>query len=231
MRYPTCNLKPETDNMATEDNDGRTVLLKGIRLSFTNSLKDKQKTSDDPDAKPKHGTNIILETSSPHFEANKAACINAMKAAGQKEWKNPDAFMSIMDDNPKRVCFKKGERFKNKEGVIYAGYEGNWAMSASGPSAGQKRPILKDRQKRDVTEGEILDVFYSGCYADAYVSFFGTDKGSRGIFASVDLIRSHQTGERMAGGFVLTEDKLNALDDLDDDLPAPDAGGGDSDFG
>ncbi len=221
--------------MATGDNDGRTVLLKGVRYSFTDSLKDKKKTSDDPNAIPKHGLNIILEASSPHFEDNKKKCFDAMRAAGEKEWKNPDAFKQIAEDNPKRVCFKKGERFKNGDGQIYAGYEGNWAMSLSGPSAGQKRPILKDRQKRDVTENEILDVFYGGCYGDAYVSFFGTDKGSRGIFASADLLRSHQTGERMGGGFVLDESKMAALDDLDDDLDPPATGGGassaDSDFG
>lgn len=221
--------------MATApENDGRTVLLKGIRLSFTDGLAEKKKSAED--AEPKHSTNIILEASSPHFEANKTKCIAAMKAAGEKAWKNPDAFKTIAEDNPKRVCFKKGERFKNQEGTVYAGYEGNWAMSASGPSAGQKRPKLLDRHKRDVEVKDIPDVFYSGCYGDAYVSFFGTDKGSRGIFATVDLIRSHQEGERMAGGFVLTEDRLNALDDLDDDLDPPTTGGGagaddDSDFG
>ena len=217
--------------MATVDNDGRTVLLKNVRLSFTDSLKDKKKTSDDPNALPKHSFNIILEADKPEFEANKAACFAAMRAAGEKEWKNPEAFKSISEDNPKRVCFKKGERFKNAEGVVYAGYEGNWAMSLSGPSAGQKRPKLLDRQKRDVMEGEILDVFYGGCYADVYVSFFGTDKGSRGIFASGDLIRSRQTGDRMGGGFVYDESKAAALDDLDDDLPEPSGDAGDSDFG
>ena len=221
--------------MATTDNDGRTVLLKNVRLSFTDSLKDKKKTSDDPNAVPKHGFNIILESDKPEFADNKAKCIAAMEAAGEKEWKNKDAYKTIAEDNPKRVCFKRGERFKNADNQVYLGYEGNFAMSLSGPSAGQKRPILKDRQKRDVTEGEILDVFYGGCYADVYVSFFGTDKGSRGIFASGDLIRSRQTGERMGGGFVLDESKMLALDDLDDDLNPPATGGAaasaESDFG
>lgn len=222
--------------MATTDNDGRTVLLKNVRLSFTDSLKDKAKTSDDENAKPKHSFNIILEHDQPEFEDNKAKMMSAIKAAGMKEWKNEDAFKSIMEDNPKRLFYKKGERFKNKEGQVYLGYANNWAASLSGPSAGQKRPILKDRQKRDVTENEILDVFYGGCYADVYVSVFGTEKGSRGIFASGDLIRSRQTGERMGGGFVLDESKMSALDDLDDDLDPPAtggaaSGGGDSDFG
>lgn len=224
--------------MATDTNDGRTVLLKGVRLSFTDALVEKKKSAEDAD--PKHNCNIILEASSKHFAENQKKCFSAMRAAGEKAWKNPEAFKAIAEDNPKRVCFKKGERFKNKEsGEVYEGYAGNWAMSATGPNGGQKRPVLKDRHKRDVEAKDIADVFYSGTRADVYVSFFGTDKGSRGIFATVDLIRSHQEGDRMAGGFVLTEDKLNALDDLDDDLDDAPSGNnssssssdGDSDFG
>ena len=197
-----------------EKSDGRTVQLKRVRLSFTDSLKDKKKTSDDPNAKPKHGLNVIIEMNGPNGEANKAKVGAALRAAGEKQWKNPDAFKKIAEDNPKRVCFKKGEKFKNKEDKVYAGYEGNYAFSASGPSAGQKRPKLLDRHKREVEEKDILDVFYGGVYADVIVSFFGTDKGSRGIFASVEAIRSHQEGERMGGGIYVDADDF---DDLEDD--------------
>lgn len=201
--------------MAIEDkSDGRTVQLKRVRLSFTDSLLEKKKTSDDPNAKPKHGLNVINESSGPHFKANQDKIIAALKKAGEKEWKNPDAYKDIAEDNPKRVCFKKGEKFKNKENKVYAGYEGNFAFSASGPSAGQKRPKLLDRHKRPVEEKDILDVFYGGCYADVIVSFFGTDKGSRGIFASVEAIRSHQEGERMGGGIYVDADDF---DDMEDD--------------
>ncbi|NSZ73891.1 DUF2815 family protein [Agrobacterium tumefaciens] len=216
--------------MAIEQkSDGRTVQLKRVRLSFTDSLKDKKKTSDDPNAVPKHGLNIINEADSPHYEENNKKIIAAMKAAGEKEFKNPDAYKTIAEDNPKRVCFKKGERFKNKEGKVYAGYEGNSAFSASGPSAGQKRPKLLDRRKRILREqaskeelaagktfeeGEILDIFYGGVYADVIVSFFGTKKGSNGIFASAEAIRSHEEGERMGGGIYVDADDF---DDLEED--------------
>lgn len=197
-----------------EKSDGRTVQLKRVRLSFTDSLKDKKKTSDDPNAKPKHGLNVINEADSPYGEENNKKIMAAIRAAGEKQWKNPDAFKGIAEDSPKRVCFRKGEKFKNKEGKVYAGYEGNTAFSASGPSAGQKRPKLLDRRKREVGEDEILDVFYSGVYADVVVSFFGTDKGSRGIFASVEAIRSHEEGERMGGGVYVDADDF---DDLEED--------------
>ncbi|EGL63644.1 hypothetical protein AGRO_3713 [Agrobacterium sp. ATCC 31749] len=212
-----------------EKSDGRTVQLKRVRLSFTDSLKDKKKTSDDPKALPKHGLNVINEKDSPYFDENNKKIIAAMKAAGEKEFKNPDAYKTIAEDNPKRVCFKKGERFKNKEGKVYAGYEGNTAFSASGPSGGQKRPKLLDRRKRILREqaakeqlqagkvfeeAEILDIFYGGVIADVIVSFFGTKKGSNGIFASAEAIRSHEEGERMGGGIYVDADDF---DDLEED--------------
>lgn len=203
--------------MSATDKDPRTVTLKGVRLSFTDGIKEKRKTSDEPGALPRHNFNIILETGSKHQAENLAKVSAALKAAGEKQWKNENAYKDIAEDNPKRVCFKKGEKFKNKEGKIYEGYEGNYASGVSGPGGGQKRPVLRDKYKRPVEEKDISDVFYSGSYADVIVSFFGTDKGSRGIFASCELVRSHQMGEAMAGGYHFNEEDLSDLDDFDDD--------------
>lgn len=205
--------------MSTTDKekDPRTVTLKGVRLSFTEGIKEKRKTSDEPDAKPRHNFNVILETGSKHDAENRAKVVAALKAAGLQAWKNENAYKDIAEDNPKRVTFKKGEKFKNRDGKIYEGYEGHYAFSVSGPGGGQRRPILRDKYKRPVDEKDISDVFYSGSYADVIVSFFGTDKGSRGIFASCELIRSHQQGEAMAGGYHFSDDDLDDLEDFGDD--------------
>lgn len=210
--------------MAIEDkSDGRTVQLKRVRLSFTKRLKNKAKTSDEAQ-KETHGCNIILEANTPHFKDNSAKVIAALKATGEKAFKNPDAYKDIAEDAPKRVCFRKGEKFKNKEGKVYAGYEGNYAFSASGPSGGEKRPKLLDRHKRPVEVEDIDDVFYGGCYADVIVSFYGTDKGSRGIFATIEAIRSHQEGERMGGGVNVDADDFDDLEDDDAFAGAGDSG-------
>ncbi|WP_242136963.1 ssDNA-binding protein [Sphingomonas sp. TREG-RG-20F-R18-01] len=216
--------------MATDETkrDPRTVWLKRVRLSFTEALKDKQKSSDSDDAKEKHSCNVIIEQVGDDAKAKAMAPINiktaigAIEAASEKMWKDKDRWKSIQEDAPKRICFRRGERFKNKEGKVYAGYEGNFGLTASGPSAGQKRPKLLDRHKRDVTENDILDVMYGGSYADVLVSFYGTDKGSSGVFASIELIRSHQEGEAMGGGVVINDAVLAEIDDLDDDMPAAD---------
>ncbi len=201
--------------MATEEKgDGRTVQLRRVRLSFTESLKDKKKTSED--GEPKHTCNLILEAGGKYDEQNRRLVGAAIRAACEKEWKNADAWKGIAEDNPKRICYRKGERFKNRDGVVYDGYAGNMALSCAGPSGGKKRPKLLDRHKREVEEKDILDVFYSGAYADVFVSFYGTDKGgSRGLFASVEAIRSHQEGERLGGGAPSID--ADDFDDLDDD--------------
>lgn len=212
--------------------DGRTVLLKGIRLSFTESLKDKKRTSDESD-KESHGCNLILEGDSKHFEENKAKVMSAIRAACDVQWGKMDKWKDIQEEAPKRICFRKGERFKNQDGEVYQGYAGNFAITAKGPSAGQKRPKLLDRRKRVLdsqfnaskdagrgtfTYDDIEEIFYSGSYADAFVSFYGTDKGSAGVFASIELIRSHQEGERIGGGANVDEDLLDDIDEPETDI-------------
>lgn len=198
--------------------DARTVQLKNVRLSFTDTLLTKRATVED--GKPKHSCNIIIEADTPEFAANKAKCVKALEAAGIREWgeqKGPKAWMSISEDEPKRVCFRKGERFKSMEtGEPYQGYAGNLAVACTGPSGGDKRPKMYDRHKRPVAETDILDVCYSGSYADVILSFYGTEKGGRGIFCTIDGIRSRQEGERMGGGITVTDDMFDDLEDSDD---------------
>lgn len=199
------------------DRDPRTVTLKGVRLSFTDALVEARAKSDDQPDKKTHHLNFINESSSKHYDDNNRKIMAAIKAACDKEWKDPERYKTIIEDAPKRVCFRDGSKFKNKEGKAYAGYEGNKAFGASGPNGGKKRPKLLDRHKRDVEVKDIGDVMYSGSYADAIVSFFGTEKGSPGVFCTCELIRSHQTGDAMAGGYRLDASDIDELDDLDDD--------------
>lgn len=210
---------------AAKPKDPRTVILRKVRLSFTDGIKTKQQTNkDDPEAPFKYNFNIIVETSgegAKYSAENQAKIKAALEAAGEKAFKDKNAYISIAEDAPKRVCYREGKRFKNKEGKVYAGYEGNFAFGVTGPKAGQKRPVLRDKYKREVAEADIEEVFYGGSYADVIVSFFGTEKGSRGIFATCELVRSHQDGEPMGGGYVFSADDLDELDDLgdaDDDL-------------
>lgn len=227
--------------MATDD--PRRVHLKRVRLSFSDALYEKEKTSDDPNAVASHHTNVIVPKDRPEFEANNAAIMAGIRAAGEQKWGDKDAFKRIAEDTPKRVCYRAGARWKNREGQVYAGYDGNFALTGKGPGkpAGSKRPKLLDRRKRRLREQataehinankifeekEIPDIFYGGVDCDVVVSFYGTEKGSDGIFCTIEAVRSHETGERLAsGGYNVDDDDFEDLeddesfdDDGDDDL-------------
>jgi hypothetical protein len=202
--------------------DPRTIRLKMVRLSFTDSLKDKKATVEN--GTPKHGCNLIIvqtpgddklsQQAAAAYQDNLNKIQGAIKAACKEEFGREDAWKDIQEDNPKRICFRKGERFKNKDGEVYKGYAGNWGLSASGPKGGEHRPLLLDRYKRQVEEKDILEVMAGGYYADVVISFFGTDKGGNGVFASIEAIRSRQEGERLGGGPRATADDF---DDLEED--------------
>ena len=66
-----------------------------------------------------------------------------------------------------------------------------------------------------MAEDDILDVMYGGVYADVILSFYGTDKGGRGVFCTIEAIRSHEEGERMGGGVVVDADDFDDLEDSD----------------
>lgn len=226
--------------MSTENANPRMVTLKKLRASFTDSL-----TTPKPTVKggvPKSTMNLILESDLPETEENKKKIIGALKACGEEHWQKPDMFKVIVDDDPKRCSYRKGERFKNADGEIYKGYEGNMVIAASGPGGNKnpKRPVILDRKKTPIWHPErgaenlskISSVVYSGCYVDAKVEFYpvsGADNGGNGIFAVVQLIRSREEGERMAGGYAVTEADYDDFDDLES--PETDDLSDDSDFG
>lgn len=206
-------------NSRVKSADGRSVLLKKMRLSFAEGIKDKKTVKGVEGGVPKYNLNLINETDGPEFKTNDQLIISAMESAGEVTWKKKDSYKTIFEDNPKRVCYKNGSRFKNAEtGEIYNGYEGNKAMSCGTPGGGQKRPKLMDRRKKPVDEDDILDVFFSGCYVDAIVSFFGTDKGGKGVFCTVDAIMSREEGERLGGGGIsVNDDDFDTLEEQEDD--------------
>jgi hypothetical protein len=215
--------------------DPRTVRLKMVRLSFTDSLKDKKATVEN--GTPKHSCNLIVvqtpgeyklsQQAAALYKDNLAKIQSAIKAACIEQWSKEDTWKEIQEDSPKRLCFRKGERFKNSDGEVYKGYAGNWGISASGPKGGEHRPLLLDRYKRQVEEKDILEVMAGGYYGDVVVSFFGTDKGGKGLFCSVEAIRSRQEGERLGGGPRASADDFDDLDD-DDSFSGTAAGGSSS---
>lgn len=213
--------------------DGRTVQLKRVRLSYCDSLKDKKPTTKDGSGKLKHTCNVILDPKDPigkkYFEENKTKLQNALRAAGDAFKKKPDLYKTLMEDEWKRCCFRKGEKMKNADGEVREHYKGTYFIACAGPKAGDKRPVIKRKDKSVVGYDDILDVCYGGVYADVVISFYGTDKGgSDGIFNSIEVIRSWEAGDRFPeGGGVHVDD--DDFDDDDDDFAGAGNGSDDDD--
>ena len=216
--------------MASSDekkSDPRTVQLKRVRLSWADGLVEKKaaKGSD----KLRHSVNLVIEFVGDDEKAkanaaeNKTKCLTAIEAACDKQWGKPDKWKLIQEDNPKRISARAGERFKNDEGKVYPGYEGNFVVAAAGPGAGKGRPNMFDRHRVKLEASDpnflnrIAEICYSGTYCDAFVSFYGGDEGGAGVFCSVEGIRSHQEGAHTGGGGITVKaDMFDAFDDEDD---------------
>lgn len=214
----------------TKKKNPRIATLKNVRLSFTDSLGEAKATV--KNGVPKHGCNILIEPGKPETDANKAAVIAALEAVGEEKWSNKDKYKTIAKKDPKRVQYRKGDVFTDKDDVPYKGYEGAMVVPGYGPGGTKnpKRPCIMDRKKNwvwnpdkgaEASNSKILDVCYSGAYADVRVEFYpveGADAGGDGIFTAIHLIRSRQTGDRMAGGYRVDDSDADEFDDLEDDL-------------
>lgn len=217
--------------MSENKGDSRTVLLRDVVASFTDSLHTARPTVEN--GEPKHTMNVILVSNSKYADRNKKSVAAALTAASEEEFKRPDMWRELMEEDPKRCSFRPGKRFKNSStGEIYKGYEGNYAIACAGPRGGKVRPRMLDRHKRAVDTNDILDVVYSGTRCDALVSFYGTKKGGNGVFATIEMVRSYQEGERIGGSPVNVDAYLDELDDLEDDYgdEGSSSGGADDSF-
>lgn len=212
------------------DSTGRTVMVTG-RISFGETLQEAKGSKAQPDNLT-HGANLIILSDRPDFDKQKAVIIQALKNTCKEAGRPENWWKGLYDDDPKQLCFRKGERFKDKDGKVYLGYENNLIIVGKGPKAGKARPgKMMDRHKRPVEIKDINDVFYNGTLADMQVAFYYTDKhGPARITCSIEGIRSHQEGERLGGGGTyVDEDDFDTLEEDDSFDSGPATGGSKSD--
>ena len=201
--------------MADEKKPGE-VQLNRVRLSFP-TLKNKKASV--KDGKEKFSANFIIDPSTPDGQRNIEKCRKAIQEAEMETFKKTGVVKTIED--PKRVVFRPGNKFRNQEGEVYEGYEGMIGISCNSPD----RPKLWDRHVTPVEVEDIEDVFQGGYWCDAVLKFYcvaGADKGGRGLFCAVNGIRSHQRGQVFSTGGRVTADMFDALPE-DDDLVGAEA--------
>ena len=199
-----------------EDSSEATAFINNVRLSFP-TLRRKQASV--PGGKEKYSASFIIDPETPQGKAAIAACKVAIAAAEMNHFKKPGVVKTI--DDPKRIAFRPGNKFKNAEGDVYAGYEGMVGVT----STSQKRPKLYTVQgakaREEVEVEDIEDLFYGGVYCNAEVNFYcvsSKEQGGRGLFCEIRGIMTKERGEAFGGGAPVNSLNLLDDDDMDDGL-------------
>lgn len=221
--------------MTDEANKGDpTVTLKRVRLSFADNVAEPEKG--EPRTKGKHQGKIPYRWSANFIiDGSDKATINEVKATIRaviaKQWPDETTRPKIKAD---KMCLRNGDE------ESYAGYAGNWYVSASQTAyprgeAAPKRPFrIIDRNKVTLENGsrgfpDAASKIYAGCYVNAIVRIWAQDDPEYGkrINASIEAIQFWEDGEAFGGG----GRKINVDEEFDefggDD--AFDSGGSDDD--
>lgn len=209
-----------------------TIMLKGVRLSFADSLFVGE--ANDRRTKGKHAgkipyrnsINLLLpDKDSPEGKAMHKAILEKMTEARDAQW-------------PKDPPKIKGEKLAMRDGdeEDWAGYAGRYYVSASrtvyGPKDAEdtpanrpKRPfrIIGPRKTKDAETGEMrfpdvreggADAPYSGCFINCKVRFWAQDDEEYGkrINASIEAVQFARDGEAFGGG-----QRTNVDDEFDEE--------------
>jgi len=106
-----------------------------------------------------------------------------------------------------KLCLKDGI---NSD---YEGYDNVWSLKASN----KKRPLVIDRDKSPLTEGD--NRIYSGCYVNASVDLW-YQKNAYGKRVNANLlgVQFYKDGDAFGeGGSTASVEDFDAFDDADDD--------------
>lgn len=181
-------------------------VLKGVRFSYAYVWK--PRPSDTEGEKPKYGVAIMIPKEGKYADENIAAIKRIIKqleeAAKEKnKGKLPKEF---------KVCLRDGD----EEADEFPDYKGHFFINANSTT----KPIVVSTQKdekgnfKPITDEE---EFYSGCYGNVSVNFFGyATKGKNGIGCALNNIQKTRDGERFGGRTSANEDFADLEEDDDD---------------
>ena len=193
------------------------LFIEKARLSFANGLF--TASAFEEGSEPKYGADFILAPGSKVYEVQadgkrKPIDIKAAELAVANEaWKGKGQEM-LDDFEASKKALRVGNKRKNKNGEIYAGYEGNMYVTAKNKT----RPGLYNADKSPVTEED--GVLYSGCYVNVRLSLYpNTKPKTRGVFAGLKGVQFAGHGEAFGGA---AKASANEFDDVSEGVDAED---------
>lgn len=199
-----------TDKKATREG---VVVLKNVRLSFPHLFEPTASIENGP---KKFRAAFLMDPETESGQANIKKVKAAMDKAALGVWKTKekaDKIRAKLDSD--RSGLRDGDDCTNKEGDVYAGYEG---MKVLGATNGRKPKVLR-RDKSVIDSTESAEI-YAGCYVNAVVSVWATNSekhGGNGIFATLEIVQYAKAGEPFGAAELDEDDYLEDMGDEDDD--------------
>lgn len=192
------------------------VTLKNVRLSFPHLFEPSASIEDGP---KKYRATFLMDPETADGKANIKKIEAAINQAALGVWKTKekaDKIRSKLDSD--RSGLRDGDDCTNKEGDVYAGYEG---MKAIGATNGRKPKVVR-RDKSVIDSTESAEI-YAGCYVNAVISIWATNQekhGGNGIFATLEIVQYYKKGEPFGAAELDEDDYLEDMgeeEDEDDD--------------
>lgn len=183
------------------------------RLSFE-CLGAPEPYQNNPANKPRYAATFLIPADNPFKKKIDEALMQVAEGAFGKTWKK--VYDEILLDK-KTCCFIDGNR------KDYAGYEGNWALTAY-RDAKDGRPLVIDNDgspiynnQNELNPGKAGRLF-GGCYVRGEVEIWAQDnKMGKGLRAGLLQVQRVKKGDAFGGASAPTAGALAAIADDDED--------------
>lgn len=189
------------------------VTLKNVRLSFPHLF---TPTSSIEDGPKKYRATFLIDPNTPDGKSNLKVLNAALDKAALGVWKTKekaDKIRAKLDSD--RSGLRDGDDATNKEGDVYAGYEG---MMFIGATNGKKPKVLR-RDKTIIDSSEAAEI-YGGCYVNAVISVWATNQekhGGNGMFATLEIVQYARKGEPFGAAELDEDDFLEDMGEEEED--------------
>jgi hypothetical protein len=173
------------------------VKVENVRISFPNLF---QATAINGEGEPRFSAAFVIVPGSGAHQALNAA----MEAVAKDKWgaKAPGILAELKGKG--RVAFKEAPL--SKDGEVYDGFEGMYALNASSPT----RPLVLDRDKSPLTAADGRP--YGGCFVNASVDVWAQDNSwGKRINAKLRGVQFYKDGDAFSGGSPASEDEFDEI--------------------
>lgn len=178
------------------------VRLDNVRIAFCSTLFTRGGSYD------RHDCQFIVD---PKDKALVKKIDGVIEQVAKEKWKDKaDAVLAKLVKEGS-VAFLKAD-YENKDGEVYDGFEGMYAVSAHS----KKRPLVIDRDKSPLLESDGRP--YAGCIVNGQIDIWAQDnvEFGRRINAELTGVQFVRDGEAFGGGAPAKPSDFDEVDGEDD---------------